>query len=131
VINYCGLSSFTDTINLISQKSTNKEDFYNVILDNEPEIIDGGIDVRLYPNPCNVSVTVEMKGEFSDKINVEFISMAGQVLISSELNLSEDIIQLGLYSQQFDLSSLSSGVYQVQVRCSDWTIRRLLIVAVK
>ena len=129
--NYCGLSSFTDTINLISQKSTNKEDFYNVILDNEPEIIDGGIDVRLYPNPCNVSVTVEMKGEFSDKINVEFISMAGQVLISSELNLSEDIIQLGLYSQQFDLRSLSSGVYQVQVRCSDWTIRRLLIVAVK
>jgi len=87
--------------------------------------------IRLYPNPCNVSVTVEMKGEFSDKIFVEFISMTGQVLISSELNLSEEVRQLGLLSQQFDLSSFSSGIYQVQVRCSDWMTRRLMVVAVK
>lgn len=129
--NYCGFSSFSDTITLISQKSSNKDDFYNVILDNEPDSNDGGIDVRLYPNPCNVSVTVEMKGEFSDKIFVEFISMTGQVLISSELNLSEEVRQLGLLSQQFDLSSFSSGIYQVQVRCSDWMTRRLMVVAVK
>ena len=126
--NYCGFSSFSDTINIISQKSSNDEEFQNGMSSNDPEKIDDGIDVRLYPNPCNGSVTVEMKGECSDKVNVEFISMTGQVLLSSEINLSRDLKQLGLFSQQFDVSSFSSGVYQVQIRCGDNVIRRLLAV---
>lgn len=80
---------------------------------NCPEIIDGITEsttgmIRVYPNPTNGLINL-MNGGASDRMNVRVLASTGQVVISSQYEMSKGAVQA------IDLSGLAAGTYMIEV----------------
>ena len=65
--------------------------------------------MAVYPNPTSESCYVTFSVKQKQEVNIDFVNIQGQLMMSRTLNA------LGSEIQYFDLSSLNSGIYMVKV----------------
>jgi len=82
---------------------------------------------RVYPNPFNASVSVEVEINRSRDLNFRFFNSAGQTVLESK--------QMGLpngeHTFSFNLKHLSSGIYFVQLESMGVSSRVEKILLIK
>jgi len=72
--------------------------------------------IRIYPNPANDLLTIETL--YPGLHSVEFSSMNGQIILSTEMEGT---------THQIDLSSFQKGVYFITIRSKDYVTTRKII----
>ena len=75
--------------------------------------------VKVYPNPTTGQFTIELQNNTSLKSVVTLLNTLGQVILRQDL-----INNIG----QFDVSSMTSGIYLIKIRTEKREIRRKIIV---
>ncbi|MEL7124279.1 MAG: T9SS type A sorting domain-containing protein, partial [Bacteroidota bacterium] len=78
------------------------------------EIIDGGFQVQVFPNPVQNILNIQMQGTNQDNIQLEVTSLNGQTLLLRSLDGS-----LPDRMEQLDLSDLPKGVYFLKVSSAE------------
>lgn len=121
------LSAFADSDVLLRFETTNRKG-NNLYIDNvkvfvgntEPAgIVDLSAEVKLYPNPANESVYVELVGKRSSSVQIQLINVLGERVrqVSSQ---SSGRIAL-------DVSELDAGLYFLQVQANGLrTVKRFV-----
>lgn len=69
--------------------------------------------MNVYPNPASNSVTIELHNEKAEVAQVEVTDMNGSRVLQSQVNLNS-----GLNRVPFNVSTLPSGVYNLNVKTS-------------
>jgi blue copper oxidase len=80
--------------------------------------ISDNIPFRVFPNPANTNVTIELAEQLSQAV-VTLQNVLGEMMLKSELN--------GNSNSSLDLSSLTPGIYFLQVRSGNRLSTRKLI----
>jgi len=70
----------------------------------------GDVEIKAFPNPFSGELTIEVSGYRGEIVNLQILSMMGQVVKSSE----EDVSATGKITME--LSDFVSGVYFVRVK---------------
>ena len=78
-----------------------------------PVRISKGNDLRLYPNPVNGQLTLQISSESVGDETVRIYDAAGRMLKTSTVTLAR-----GMNSKVIDISLLSKGVYFVKLEKS-------------
>jgi hypothetical protein len=73
-------------------------------------------NLKIFPNPTYTLLTIEMAT--SDMINIEIISLNGQIQLSKELEGT---------THQIDLSSFQTGIYFISIRSGDFVTTRKIV----
>jgi hypothetical protein len=79
-----------------------------------------GTLVKVYPSPVSDILTVEFSGETDISYVVTIVNMYGSMVSSKELNFTGSY----WYKLEVPVDGLSSGLYLVNVRSRDRTIKR-------
>lgn len=64
------------------------------------------LQTKIYPNPANTSINIEIKASYSTLSSVKIINVLGQVLIEKSIPL-----QAGINKEKLDTSALIPGIY--------------------
>jgi hypothetical protein len=112
--------SLTDTLICISDVKTSVNQNYEETLNRVDglnacivaftgidELVDGGVELKLFPNPMEQSSTLEIVNRFNAEINVSLIDPSGKQ-VQNYGNVTSSRITI-------DRGQLSSGIYFVQV----------------
>lgn len=75
-----------------------------------------------YPNPSTSNVSLEFSGKYSGKIQMDIIDLTGRSLFRSNEEKDSDI-----FLKKYDISSLNSGVYLIQVKYGENKLVKRLI----
>ncbi|MCU0360015.1 MAG: T9SS type A sorting domain-containing protein [Bacteroidia bacterium] len=97
----------TDTVNDVAVMK-NYEQYSSCLITGVEETGFHSSKVRIYPNPFEDNITIEVIDESSDDlVGVEILSLVGQVLISKEKIQANETI---------NLSVLSAGIYLLKIK---------------
>ena len=66
-------------------------------------------DLRIYPNPADERVTIEMSIA-ADEVSLEMLSLTGQVILSRKAHTMG-----GELRESIDVSGLAKGMYMIRV----------------
>ncbi len=107
------------------------KEVYQAVADDNTNITTGrretpvsGPSVRIYPNPANDIVNIEVAAPGRGKCYAEILDMAGRVLLREQINPDENI-------KQVSLNSLNKGLYFVRISNSrgiTWNVTKLVIM---
>ncbi|MEI6346421.1 MAG: M1 family aminopeptidase [Bacteroidota bacterium] len=75
----------------------------------------------LYPNPAKNSVTLDLKLERKDNVEINFVNLLGQIVYTESFNYVDDI------HTNIDVSNLRSGVYFINVNTSKGTLQKKFV----
>jgi hypothetical protein len=75
----------------------------------------------LYPNPAKNSVTLDLKLERKDNVEINFVNLLGQIAYTESFNFVDDI------HTNIDVSNLRSGVYFINVNTSKGTLQKKFV----
>lgn len=78
--------------------------------------------VSVYPNPASESFTLSLEDLNAQSINVSIYNMIGQSVFSRKYHVSGNS-----FVQVLDISSLSNGVYMIDINIDQFNIRKKLI----
>jgi hypothetical protein len=110
-INECGESAYSEE--------------YQVTVDNTTaihELVDG-IDMRIYPNPSTGIIMLDMSSGKDQRIDIRVYNALGDIVFT------ESGIQFnGNYNRTLDFSSLSEGMYFLQINTQNRLFTKKLIV---
>ncbi len=87
---------------------------------------DGGLTVRIYPNPAGASLEADMDIPFAGRLTIRMINVVGQTVRL----LEEDAIPAGAQHRTIDLSGLANGTYSLQAELQTSSGRMLECVKV-
>jgi len=79
-----------------------------------------GSGIKVYPNPVNDFVVIEMYGETARTFRFEFINVAGRVIRSEVKSFSDNY----WYSEPQDVRELVGGLYMIRITSSDGLFKR-------
>ena len=109
VIAYGPCSSDTATFTFDVEQISVDEDFMNGTL-------------SIYPNPTRGLFNVEFATEQAKDVEITIVNMLGQVMTS-------DVVEVnGVYTNQFDLSNESAGVYFIRFTTDEGTLTERITV---
>ena len=80
----------------------------------------GNIKLNTYPNPFNDVLYLDYFLPSSDIIKINIVSLLGHPISESPVFLK--FISAGLHTFSYDMNSLSSGIYFVQIQSSKQTV---------
>ncbi len=78
--------------------------------------------IAVYPNPSNGNFVFTLNTGNSVKGNLNVVDMNGKVVYTKPVDAS------GFYSNQFDLSALSKGLYAVQLRTTEGVASKNILI---
>jgi hypothetical protein len=78
--------------------------------------------ICIYPNPTSGEIIIQMNG-MTGKISLRVLTLEGKIVYSEEFTNSIELI-----NKKVDLSSLSKGVYMINIQNNENTITKKLIV---
>ncbi|MFH2094503.1 MAG: T9SS type A sorting domain-containing protein [Bacteroidota bacterium] len=109
---YCQISNISrpDTTIDIESKCNFLSDVY---ISSKP-------DIKYYPNPAADQLIISVQDGFCDNISVRIICMAGQILISEDMQ--------GASKYMIDISRLPEGNYIIELNDSTLFLRDKLII---
>lgn len=73
------------------------------------------IDYSFYPNPTSDFINIELTSEKSGEANLQILSIEGKIIQTETFQL----IQSQTIYKQFDLSSLTNGMYLISIQSKD------------
>lgn len=76
--------------------------------------------LKIYPNPTNGLITIEIPGNLMGKKLVEVIDISGRIVYTGAIK--------GLGQQQLDLSKLKAGIYHIKIQTPDQLYQQKIIV---
>jgi len=79
--------------------------------------------VSVYPNPSNGSFTVQTNSLVNDVISIQVVDITGKIIYTEPVSLT-----IGKNSFDINLSGLSSGYYQVNLRKGNSVITKKLMI---
>ena len=78
--------------------------------------------MSIYPNPTRGLFNVEFATEQAKDVEITIVNMLGQVMTS-------DVVEVnGVYTNQFDLSNESAGVYFIRFTTDEGTLTERITV---
>jgi len=84
----------------------------------------GDINCSIYPNPSYGSFIVELQNaEGTGEVVVDIVNMLGQQLYSSS-----EMISINDWKKEIDLRDISYGVYFLEIKNSDFSLRKKIII---
>lgn len=79
-------------------------------------------NLKLYPNPTNGILNLELDLDGSDNISIRIMDMSGKQVFTQSIHHKSEST-----SESFDISNLSKGIYMIEVSSGEETaIRRLI-----
>ncbi len=85
-----------------------------------PGVAPAGTGVKAYPNPVRDFVNIELFGETGRSFRITMSNFNGTVLYSTDINFESKY----WYIQEIPVTSLSSGLYFINVVSRDGVVRR-------
>jgi flagellar basal body rod protein FlgG len=79
--------------------------------------------VSVYPNPSNGSFTVQTNSLVNDEISIQVVDITGKIIYTEPVSLT-----IGKNSFDINLTGLSSGYYQVNLRKGNSVITKKLMI---
>lgn len=113
------ISDVKTAVNQNYEETVNRVDGFNACLmafTGVEELVDGGVELSLFPNPMSESTTLKINNRFNANISVALIDPAGK-MIRNYGNVTES--QLAI-----ERTGLSAGMYFVQVTDEDRILTR-------
>jgi len=86
------------------------------------EAFSDNFQIKVYPNPTNSDILVNMKGNNIDKINLNIFNSSGKLIKSEGLRLNT-----GELTHRIDMSKYAKGIYILQIN-TDYFSKSLKIV---
>jgi len=93
---------YLDNINIISTSTVGVNNFDN-----------NKLNLNIFPNPASQTVHLYFENKVNETVNVQFVNAQGQVVKTQMIHA-----KTGENRQDFDISSLSKGVYFVKINTS-------------
>ncbi|MCX6333405.1 MAG: T9SS type A sorting domain-containing protein [Bacteroidia bacterium] len=84
------------------------------------EIRPVGSGVKVYPNPVNDYLTIEMYGEKGRSFKIEFLDLIGRVIISDKKSFGDDYF----YREPYNVKEMVSGFYMIRIMSEDGLFNR-------
>ena len=81
------------------------------------------VGIRLFPNPTNGIFNLELESLAKLQASIKVMSVSG-ILVYEKTNIEIN----GQYSQQLDLSTLSSGIYTVFIVGDDFVVNKKIVL---
>ncbi len=94
--------------------------------ESEDNIADGTTDdasLSVYPNPAHTVLNVAFTGTMKNTVNIRLVDMTGRIVKDVFLNAAA-----GLNTQQIDVSTLSKGLYLLQVEAPDKMVQSRIVI---
>ena len=65
--------------------------------------------LNVYPNPANDNITIELQTNNTQTINIELMTITGEIIIS------ENSVASGKFTRSLDISNLAQGIYFLRI----------------
>ncbi len=108
VINGCGSDTISDSVNIYAVSVENRSRDYNV---------------RIYPNPADDKLNIDISSDMQQNLKLELIDMLGKMLWSE--NISDN---KGVYHGSIDINSYPAGIYFISISGENLNICRKIVV---
>ena len=86
---------------------------------------DGTNYLQTYPNPTSASLTIKFYANKDSKYSLNLYNVLGGLIKAMDMGFSKDGMN---YSKQFDLSTLSSGIYILKLITNDEVFSKRIII---
>lgn len=113
------ISDIKTAVNQNYEETINRVDGLNsclVAFTGVEELVDGGVELSLYPNPMSENTTLKINNRFNANISISLIDPAGK-MVRDYGNVTETQLSI-------ERSGLSAGMYFVQVMDEDRILTR-------
>jgi hypothetical protein len=99
------IQTATETNNILTFGFNQPESITNAVVDIEGKTI----DVKLYPNPMQESLNIELKGDLNTRLIFTLTDLSGRQLLSKNLDVGQKTLAM-------PTNELSNGIYLLEMR---------------
>ncbi len=78
-------------------------------------------EVKVYPNPANDKLTIQLDNTMEGKAMVEILDLTGKLIYSSTINADFKL-------QTIDISKVSKGIYYLRISNNNTTNNQKLVI---
>ena len=115
---------------IVGDSNSCKNSFTTYVLISSVNDVMSDANISISPNPSNGNFTIEFTGltagsGLTDNVSIEVLNTVGQIIFSSTEFLP---ISTSSSKKEIDLSSVAAGVYIVEVKTKDVSLRKKIVI---